>query len=654
MNGGRAAVLTPELAGMRTSVRTLDPTVPGATGAARILGGGPRSPGVSTPVSGPDLRIARGILEVPPFKPRLPWLSTAFLGGEGSLAPADGRLEPAWGSTTPEALARRIVDERLGGSFWADAPAPESLSRTGPGLAIVAGCCRSAAVTRAMLQSACMRAGAERTLLVLPRERGAGDVRRSTSRHARHLGCRVLQEPFDPWPLLDCAAELHIAAQCRCGHALGTLAHFKGLSVHVAGSAARAVTRSEAVASLVDSTRYVDPFTGVACTAEQALDLVALWRRLCDANRGVAAVVGVQFWKRRRVAQFLHQGVRLPKFRTGAGALRAATTSGGAIAAWASRIPPGLEARATAANIQLLRIEDGFLRSVGLGSDFNAPCSIVLDGSGLYYDATRASDLETLLGEHEFSPALRARARALVDRVVAAGMTKYNVGRAALPTLPRDGRRTILVPGQVADDLSVRLGAGAVTDNAGLLARVRAENPDAFIVYKPHPDVDAGHRPGALADAAVLRQADALARGVSMAALIGAVDELHTMTSLAGFEALLRGRRVVCWGRPFYAGWGLTQDRAALPRRVRRLGIDELAAGALLLYPRYIDPVSGLPCPAEILIDRLANPAIWRAGPLVRLRQLQGRTSMAYRGTGAAEHCRALAQPAGGQRKDAT
>ena len=43
-----------------------------------------------------------------------------------------------------------------------------------------------------------------------------------------------------------------------------------------------------------------------------------------------------------------------------------------------------------------------------------------------------------------------------------------------------------------------------------------------------------------------------------MDVLLGIVDEVHTLTSLTGFEALLRGIEVHAYGGPFYAGWGLT------------------------------------------------------------------------------------------------
>jgi capsular polysaccharide export protein len=58
---------------------------------------------------------------------------------------------------------------------------------------------------------------------------------------------------------------------------------------------------------------------------------------------------------------------------------------------------------------------------------------------------------------------------------------------------------------------------------------------------------------------------------------------------------------------------------------VRRLTLDELVAGALLLYPRYQDPVTQLPCPPEVLLDRLAEAAPWKGGVLSRLRRWQGR-----------------------------
>jgi capsular polysaccharide export protein len=50
-------------------------------------------------------------------------------------------------------------------------------------------------------------------------------------------------------------------------------------------------------------------------------------------------------------------------------------------------------------------------------------------------------------------------------------------------------------------------------------------------------------------------------------------------------------------------------------RRQRRLTLDELVAGSLILYPRYQDPVTGLPCAPEVLLERLAQPGAWASMP---------------------------------------
>ena len=603
------------------------------------------------------LVLRPGPLETPRFTASPPWLSAVLAGGYDSAmeeAPAGGggiggrrrrdRDRPGTRASVAGSadlaltlpiddadLLRRaasgaaaMVRHRVGGAAWADPPGPAALARPGAGLTIVQ-CSGDAGRDRAMLATVLARHDAARTVVA-----GAPPAVRAVAGAA---GCRVLPPvPFDPWPLLELADEVHVAGDDGLG-LLGVLAGctvhahapawFAGWGATVDGPDVPPRTRQRspaqvAAAGLIAGAAYRDPFTGRPCGFEDALDTAVEWRRLCDANRGIAGCVGMQFWKRRRMSAFLHDGTRPPPH--GAAAVAAARRTGGAIAAWASRIPPGLHATLRDAGVPVLRVEDGFLRSVGLGSGFVPPCSIILDGAGIYYDPSRPSDLEAILADTAFDPALLARASALAARLVRTGVTKYNVGAMPLPHLPR-GRRVVLVPGQVADDLSVRLGGGAVQSNLALLQAVRAAAPDAHILFKPHPDVDAGHRRGAIPDAQALGIADALVRGVPMAALLTAVDEVHTLTSLTGFEALLRGKPVTCWGQPFYAGWGLTADMAPMLRRNRKLTLAELAAGVLLLYPRYLDPVTSLPCPAEVLLDRLADPALWRPGPLVQLRR---------------------------------
>jgi capsular polysaccharide export protein len=56
------------------------------------------------------------------------------------------------------------------------------------------------------------------------------------------------------------------------------------------------------------------------------------------------------------------------------------------------------------------------------------------------------------------------------------------------------------------------------------------------------------------------------------------------------------------------------------------LTLQELIAGVLIVYPRYLDPVTQLPCPPEVLIRRIGEGAARnRLGWVTRLRQMQGR-----------------------------
>ncbi|AXC50422.1 capsular polysaccharide biosynthesis protein [Paracoccus suum] len=330
---------------------------------------------------------------------------------------------------------------------------------------------------------------------------------------------------------------------------------------------------------------------------------------------------GMRLWKRGGIARAFGQGGRV-RFTD--------RPSGKVTLVWANRaaaLPPRpapAGAKDGAAS-HLLQVEDGFLRSRGLGAALTPALSLVADDLGIYYDPTGPSRLEALI-RAPLPPGGAARSEALIARLRAEGTSKYNLSGSA-PEIVAAGRRVILVPGQVEDDASIRLGAGRVRTNLGLLAATRAENPHAFIVWKPHPDVEAGLRPGAVPAHALAGLADVTAPGANPAALLAQIDEVWTMTSTLGFEALIRGVPVVTLGAPFYAGWGLTRDLDTVPERRQsqhdgpagRPDLRRLVHAALIAYPRYMDPRSHLPCPVEVALDRLADPSRPAGGPMLRL-----------------------------------
>ena len=436
-----------------------------------------------------------------------------------------------------------------------------------------------------------------------------------------HRGAAVVGDDVDPWPLIA-AAELVCAAPGE----VGMLALAAGKPVVGPGGAP---WDDEGGALfdrwLLDGRRYRDPVGRRDIDAVAAVAVLAGWRRLIDANRTVAVATGMGFWKRRGVGRLLRAGGAPVRFRPPAKALATAARAGGAVAAWPSRVPADFAERAAAAGVPVLWVEDGFLRSSGLGSDLTPPLSIIVDDLRPYFDPSGPSRLERIL-EEGLAPAKVARAAALRGAIVAARLGKYGSGGAVAGGLDvPPGRQIALVIGQVEDDLSVRRGGGEVAGNLDLLTRARQAEPDAHLIFRPHPDVEAGHRAGAIPDVVALRVVDRVERGGSLHALLAAVDRVHVLTSLTGFEALLRGARVVVHGSPFYAGWGLTDDRGpALPRRTRRPTLDELVAATLIAYPRYLHPEHGLPCSPEAFIEGMKGRRS-RASWLVRVRRGQGR-----------------------------
>ncbi|WP_292123597.1 capsular polysaccharide biosynthesis protein [Brevundimonas sp.] len=365
-----------------------------------------------------------------------------------------------------------------------------------------------------------------------------------------------------------------------------------------------------AAAALIAYSRYVDPVTGRRCEAEQAVERLIALRDRADRLAGDWAAVGFAPAKRPPVRRLLNSPkARMRYFMSPSRAAAHAAATNGRLIWWAGKESQAVRRAAAAFTGPTVRMEDGFIRSRGLGSDFVGALSVALDDQGVYYDPSRPSRLETLIETTQPTPAQRARAAALRERIVRAGLSKYNLkGQAPTdwPVSQTGDREILLVVGQVENDKSILLGCEPdLATNSALVEAARADHPDAFLVYRNHPDVLAGNRPGRL-DASAMASVDAVADGMDIIDCLNACHRVATLTSLTGFEALMRGRAVSVYGRPFYAGWGLTDDRLAFPRRTRRATVDHLVLAALIHYPIYVTP-QGWPCEAEDLVQALID-----------------------------------------------
>lgn len=338
---------------------------------------------------------------------------------------------------------------------------------------------------------------------------------------------------------------------------------------------------------------YYDPYKDEVTTFERTIETLSFLRDENEQNRSKTYCLGISKWKQPSVAAFLRSTHQEPTFlRSPSKGLAKAKANNGRLVIWASKIKDSFDEQCRAEGVNLLKMEDGFLRSKGLGSDLIPPLSLVLDCEGIYYDPNHPSELETFIEQGLFTESSLISAANIQLEIIRSGLTKYNVGKnRAIENLPQEGERSIiLVPGQVGDDASIRLGTfvSPVKTNLDLLRATRIANPDAFIIYKPHPDVEAGNRYGRISSHKILEFADYIASETSTSCVLDVCDEVWTLTSLMGLEALIRKKKVVCFGLPFYAGWGLTHDKVSCDRRTRKASLDELFAAAYLVYPKYI------------------------------------------------------------------
>lgn len=334
---------------------------------------------------------------------------------------------------------------------------------------------------------------------------------------------------------------------------------------------------------------------------------------------------GFGWWKYGYLRNFLNgAGYSVIFVKDARSAIRKGFNRHSNIVVWGHNEMEDVQNLSSETGIGIWRVEDGFIRSVGLGSELVPPMSLVLDRKGIYYDPTTESDLESILNNYSFTQDIITRAKRLRELIVQGRVTKYNCETyLSINLRVKSSQKVIFVPGQVENDISIRLGSPVIKTNKELLMKVRDINPDAFIIYKPHPDVLAKNRKGHIERNITEEFCDHIETNASVINCIEAADEIHTMTSLTGFDALLRDKKVIVYGVPFYAGWGLTNDYMQIPRRKRKLTVDELVAGALILYPMYWDDRKKMFTEPEIVLNRIIEKMNRKSNLLLRSSTLQ-------------------------------
>lgn len=253
-----------------------------------------------------------------------------------------------------------------------------------------------------------------------------------------------------------------------------------------------------------------------------------------------------------------------------------------------------------------VHVEFGLITSFGLPRDGGYNFSLILDRRGIFYDTTTPSDIENIL-LRPLPNSVIARSKSLIDKIVECEITKYNNSQSVILPRPASGCKRILVIDQTANDNSIVYGQCSHFTFNDMICRALEEADE--VVFKVHPETVSGAKGGNF-DLEDLRENPRillLDRQCNIISVIKQVDEVFVMTSGVGMEALLCGKRVTCFGVPFYAGWGLTRDLAPVLNQRRELSLEELFAATYILYTKYFHPTLGHQISVEECLDAIIS-----------------------------------------------
>ena len=247
---------------------------------------------------------------------------------------------------------------------------------------------------------------------------------------------------------------------------------------------------------------------------------------------------------------------------------------------------------------KVIRLEDGFIRSLDLGIKNSPSFSLVEDDVGIYLDATQPSKLENILNNYPFKQNLRLikRAKQAIELIKKQHISKYNHAPDIDKIFFDNGlKKKVLIIAQTAGDASLQYGLANESTINQMIEDAVDENPKASIYLKIHPDVISGEKQSSIPLINLPKSCQILSQDINPISLLKQIDIIYTCTSGMGMEALLLNKKVICYGVPFYAGWGLTDDKKNCPRRQRKLTTEELFAGAYILYTQYYNPYKKKP-----------------------------------------------------------
>jgi capsular polysaccharide export protein len=345
-------------------------------------------------------------------------------------------------------------------------------------------------------------------------------------------------------------------------------------------------------AAYIDYTHYIDPMTQQRLDIFTIMHFFARIKRHVNMMQGHILAIGIRPWKKKDFYPWVKTPYNQVSFCGSYADIKQQIEKNPQtdfkLIVWGYYKPEIIkQVKCTYPKLEIMRIEDGFLRSYGLGSDFFAPLSLCIDSGDLHFHAQNRenSDFHTAIRQSSCHDMALKRVQDFVKIMHDNRISKYNVEPKININVPKN-KHIIFVSGQVSGDASLNYGGleAHLKDDFGLLSQVRKDYPASYILYKPHPDVTQGNRKKSKNDIYCEAIYDQKIIKISIIDCIQVSDMTATLTSQTGFDALIRGKKVHCYGNAFYKNYGLCANDTP---QSQAISLDNFIHAALIDYPIY-------------------------------------------------------------------
>jgi len=183
-----------------------------------------------------------------------------------------------------------------------------------------------------------------------------------------------------------------------------------------------------------------------------------------------------------------------------------------------------------------------------------------LDQKNHYQNYKFQSDLEDKINNKIVIGVLdKEEPNKYIDKYIENKITQFKKGKYSFEELKsKINRKIIVVIGQYEKSDSIKY-AGLGLSNKDLIEKVKEDYPDYYLIFKPHP------KSNEKLPKDIVNKIDLISLE-NVYGLISIADEVATISSFVGLEAMLINNNIstICYGLPFYAGWGVTIDKSSI------------------------------------------------------------------------------------------